>query len=67
MSRRLACRDDQECERRPTDELTDTMGHPLYELLDELDAAHIQYALARYQGHQVTVTVTLVGQRIFGM
>jgi hypothetical protein len=39
----------------PTDELTDTMSHPLFELLDELDAAHIHYALARYQADQVTV------------
>jgi len=40
------------------------MSHPLFELLDELDAAHIHYALARYQPDAITVAITLVGQRI---
>lgn len=64
MWRRLTCRDDRECEHRLTDELTDKMSHPLFELLDELDAAHIHYALHRYQADTVMVTITLVGERI---
>jgi hypothetical protein len=40
------------------------MSHPLFKLLDELDAAHIHYALARYQPDSVMVTITLIGQRV---
>jgi hypothetical protein len=40
------------------------MSHTLFTLLDELDAAHIHYSLARYQPDSVTVTLTLVGQRV---
>ena len=40
------------------------MSHALFTLLDELDSAHIHYALARYQPDSVTVTITLVGQRV---
>ena len=40
------------------------MSHTLFTLLDELDAANIHYALARYQPDTVTVTISLVGQRV---
>jgi hypothetical protein len=40
------------------------MSHALFTLLNELDVAHIHYALARYQPDAVTVTITLVGQRV---
>jgi hypothetical protein len=40
------------------------MSHALFTLLNELDAAHVRYALARYQPDAVTVTITLVGQRV---
>jgi hypothetical protein len=35
------------------------MSHTLFKLLDELDAAHIHYALARFQPDSVMVTITL--------
>jgi hypothetical protein len=40
------------------------MSHTLFTLLNELDAAHIHYALARYQPDTITATITLVGQRV---
>jgi hypothetical protein len=40
------------------------MSHALFKLLDQLDAAHIHYALARYQPDSVMVTITLVGERV---
>jgi hypothetical protein len=40
------------------------MSHPLFKLLDELDAEHIHYALTRHQPDTVMVTVTLVGERV---
>jgi hypothetical protein len=40
------------------------MSHALFTLLDELDVANIHYALARYQPDTVTVTISLVGQRV---
>ena len=40
------------------------MSHALFTLLNELDAAKIHCALARYQPDTVTVTITLVGQRV---
>jgi hypothetical protein len=40
------------------------MSHSLFTLLNELDAARIHYELARYQPDTVTVTITLVGQRV---
>ena len=40
------------------------MSHALFELLDELDAAHIHYVLARHQPDTVMVTITLVGERV---
>jgi hypothetical protein len=38
--------------------------HPLFQLLNELDAAHIHYALARHQPDTVMVNIPLVGERI---
>jgi len=40
------------------------MKHKLYELLEQLDAARWHYTLHRTQRDQVTILVTLVGQRI---
>ena len=40
------------------------MSHALFTLLDELDVANIHYALARYHPDTVTVTISLVGQRV---
>ena len=40
------------------------MSHTLFTLLNELDAAHIPYALARYQPDTVMVTIALAGQRV---
>ena len=41
-----------------------TMGHVLFDLLKELDAAHIHYVLSRHQPDSVMVTITLVGERL---
>ena len=43
---------------------TNMNHHPLFQLLNELDAAHIHYALARHQPDTVMVNITLVGERI---
>ena len=40
------------------------MGHPLYNLLSELEAARIHFSLARYRPDSVLVTLTLVGERV---
>jgi hypothetical protein len=38
--------------------------HSLYELLHRLDEAHIHYAIARNRPDTVTVTLTVVGERV---
>ena len=40
------------------------MTHPLYELLAELDAARIFYALSRHRSDSVLVSITFVGERV---
>jgi len=40
------------------------MSHPLFGLLNELDAAHIHYTLARTMPNAVLVTATFVGERV---
>jgi len=40
------------------------MTHPIYNLLNELDAASIHYTVARYRPDTVLVTMTLVGERV---
>jgi len=40
------------------------MTHPLFELLDKLDAARIHYTLARYRPDSVVVAITVVGERV---
>ena len=40
------------------------MTHPLYDLLDRLDAAKIHYHLSRHRLESVLVSITVVGQRI---
>ena len=40
------------------------MNHPLHNLLNELEAARIQFQLARYRPDSVLVTLTLVGERV---
>lgn len=40
------------------------MVHKLYELLEQLDVAGWHYTLLRTQPDQVTILVTLVGQRV---
>ena len=40
------------------------MTHPLYELLAELEEANIHFLLARHRPEAVTVTLTLVGERV---
>ncbi len=40
------------------------MSHPLYDLLGSLDAAHLHFEVARYRSDTVTVTITVVGERI---
>jgi hypothetical protein len=40
------------------------MNHPLYNLLNELEAARIHFQLARYRPDSVLVTLTLVGERV---
>jgi hypothetical protein len=38
--------------------------HPLYELLNRLDEAHIYYDVSRHRPETVMVTLTLVGERV---
>jgi hypothetical protein len=40
------------------------MGHPLYELMRELEAASIHFTIGRYRDNTVLVTLTLVGERV---
>ena len=40
------------------------MRHVLFDLLNELDAAHIHYELSRDQPDSVMITVTFVGERV---
>ena len=40
------------------------MGHPLYKLLRDLEAASIHFTLGRYREDTVLVTLTLVGERV---
>jgi hypothetical protein len=39
------------------------MAHPLYDLLQKLDEAHIHYTLGRNRDETVMVTVSFVGER----
>lgn len=41
-----------------------TMRHVLFDLLNELDAAHVHYVLSRHQPDSVMATITLVGERL---
>jgi hypothetical protein len=40
------------------------MPHPLFELLQHLDEAHIYYALSRHREDTTLVSITLVGERV---
>lgn len=40
------------------------MSHPLYQLLQRLEAAKIHFAIARNRGDTVLVILTLVGERV---
>jgi hypothetical protein len=40
------------------------MPHPLFELLQHLDEAHIYYALSRHREDTILVSITLVGERV---
>lgn len=40
------------------------MDHPLYDLLEKLDKANIHYTLSRDRDEAISVTVSLVGERI---
>ena len=40
------------------------ISHPLYQLLQRLEAARIHFTLARYRDDTVLVTMTLVGERV---
>jgi hypothetical protein len=40
------------------------MGHPLFDLLRELEAANIHNILGRFREETVLVTLTLVGERV---
>lgn len=40
------------------------MTHPLYAILERLDARKLWYSLHRTQHDQVMIAITLVGQRI---
>jgi hypothetical protein len=40
------------------------MGHPLFDLLAQLEAAHIHFALGRHRPDTVLVSLTLVGERV---
>ena len=38
--------------------------HPLFDLLDQLDAERYHYVLSRHRPETILVTVTLVGERL---
>lgn len=40
------------------------MAHPLYQLLQRLEAASIHFTLGRYRDDTVLITMTLVGERV---
>lgn len=40
------------------------MGHPIYKLLETLDAKRLYYALSRHRSDTILVSVTLVGMRV---
>jgi len=40
------------------------MGHPLYDLLRELEAVTIHFTLGRPRKETILVTLTLVGERV---
>ena len=40
------------------------MGHSLFSLLRDLEAASIHYTLGRYRGDTILVSLTLVGERV---
>jgi hypothetical protein len=40
------------------------MSHPLFELLTQLESAHIHFTLGRHRPDSVIVTLTLVGERV---
>jgi hypothetical protein len=40
------------------------MSHPLFSLLQKLEAAKIHFTLGRYRDDTIMVSVTLVGERI---
>ena len=40
------------------------MGHPLYDLLRDLESASIHFTLGRYRYDTIRVTLTLVGERV---
>jgi hypothetical protein len=40
------------------------MGHPLYTLLRDLEAARIHFTLGRFREETILVTLTLVGERV---
>ena len=40
------------------------MSHPLYHLLNQLEAARIHFTVGRYRPDSVLVTLTTVGERV---
>ena len=40
------------------------MSHPLYDLLQRLEQAHVHFTVSRYRPDSVLVTLTLVGARV---
>jgi len=40
------------------------MSHPLYALLQQLEAARVPFTLGRYRHDTVLVTMTLAGERV---
>ena len=44
--------------------MKESMTHPLFELLSELERASIHFALQRHRPDTVLVTITLVGERV---
>jgi hypothetical protein len=38
--------------------------HPLFDLLAELDASRVHYAISRHRAESVMVTATFVGERV---
>jgi hypothetical protein len=40
------------------------VGHPLYELLQELDKANVYYTISRHRDDTVLVSITFVGERV---